>query len=97
MGPYGYLTTRVIHEKHIYKNYIGCDACAADLLRPAMYQAYHHITVAGKENAPCTQQYDVTGSLCENSDKFAIGRMLPVGYPHENAEPYRPWHDVSER
>ncbi len=77
MGPYGVLVTRAIHEKHIYKEYIGVDACAANLMRPAIYGAYHHITVAGKENAPCDMLYDVTGSLCENSDKFAIDRKLP--------------------
>ncbi|MDD3279245.1 MAG: diaminopimelate decarboxylase [Lachnospiraceae bacterium] len=77
MGPYGCLVTKAIHEKHIYKEYIGCDACAVNLMRPAMYGAYHHITVMGKENAPCDHKYDVTGSLCENNDKFAIDRMLP--------------------
>ena len=77
MGPYGCLVTRAIHEKHIYKEYIGVDACAANLMRPAIYGAYHHITVAGKEDAPCDHQYDVTGSLCENCDKFAVDRMLP--------------------
>ena len=77
MGPYGCLVTRAIHEKHIYKEYIGVDACAADLMRPAIYGAYHHITVAGKEDAPCDHKYDVTGSLCENCDKFAVDRMLP--------------------
>jgi diaminopimelate decarboxylase len=77
MGPYGCLVTRAIHEKHIYKEYIGCDACAANLMRPAMYGAYHHITVMGKENEPCDHKYDVTGSLCENNDNFAIDRMLP--------------------
>lgn len=77
LGPYGALVTRAIHQKHIYKEYIGCDACAANLMRPAVYGAYHHITVLGKENAPCDHQYDVTGALCENSDKFAIDRMLP--------------------
>ena len=77
MGPYGCLVTRAIHEKHIYKEYIGVDACAADLMRPAIYGAYHHITVAGKEDAPCDHQYDVTGSLCENCDKFAVDRLLP--------------------
>jgi len=76
-GPYGCLVTRVIHFKHIYKEYVGVDACAADLMRPAIYGAYHHITVAGKEDAPCTRKYDVTGSLCENCDKFAVDRMLP--------------------
>ncbi len=77
LGPYGALVTRAIHQKHIYKEYIGCDACAANLMRPAVYGAYHHITVLGKEDAPCDHQYDVTGALCENSDKFAIDRMLP--------------------
>ncbi len=77
MGPYGCLVTRAIHEKHIYKEYIGVDACAADLMRPAVYGAYHHITVMGKEDAPCDHKYDVTGSLCENCDKFAVDRMLP--------------------
>lgn len=77
MGPYGALVTRAIHEKHIYKEYIGVDACAVNLMRPAMYGAYHHITVMGKEDAPCDHKYDVVGSLCENNDKFAIDRMLP--------------------
>jgi diaminopimelate decarboxylase len=77
MGPYGCLVTKAINEKHIYKEYIGVDACAANLMRPAMYGAYHHITVLGKENAECDHRYDVTGSLCENNDKFAIDRMLP--------------------
>ena len=77
LGPYGALVTRAIHEKHTYKEYIGVDACAVNLMRPAMYGAYHHITVMGKENAPCDHKYDVTGSLCENNDKFAIDRMLP--------------------
>lgn len=77
LAPYGMLITKAIHEKHTYKEYIGVDACAANLMRPAMYGAYHHITVLGKENAPCDQKYDVTGSLCENNDKFAIDRMLP--------------------
>ena len=77
MGPYGALITRVIHEKHIYKEYIGVDACAVNLMRPAMYGAYHHITVLGKEDAPLDHVYDVTGSLCENNDKFAIDRELP--------------------
>ncbi|WP_230397928.1 diaminopimelate decarboxylase [Novisyntrophococcus fermenticellae] len=77
MGPYGALVTKAIHEKHIYKEYIGCDACAVDLMRPAMYGAYHHVTVMGKENQPCDHMYDLTGSLCENNDKFAIDRMLP--------------------
>ncbi len=77
MGPYGGLVTTVIHQKHIYKDYLGCDACAANLMRPAIYGAYHHITVMGKDNEPCDPIYDVTGSLCENSDKFAIDRSLP--------------------
>ena len=77
LAPYGCLVTKAIHEKHIYKEYIGVDACASNLMRPASYGAYHHITVAGKEDAPCDHKYDVTGSLCENSDKFAIDRMLP--------------------
>ena len=77
MGPYGCLVTKVLHEKHTYKEYIGVDACAANLMRPAMYNAYHHITVMGKEDQPCDHKYDVTGALCENNDKFAIDRMLP--------------------
>ena len=77
LAPYGHLVTRATHEKHIYKEYIGVDACACNLMRPAMYGSYHHITVMGKENAPCDHKYDVTGSLCENNDKFAIDRMLP--------------------
>ena len=77
LAPYGHLVTRVLHQKHIYKEYIGVDACASNLMRPAIYGAYHHITVMGKEDAPCDHKYDVTGSLCENSDKFAIDRMLP--------------------
>ncbi len=77
MGPYGELVVKAIHEKHIYKEYIGVDACAVNLMRPAMYKAYHHITVLGKENAPCDHIYDVVGSLCENNDKFAIDRSLP--------------------
>ncbi len=77
MGPYGCLVTTAIHEKHTHKEYIGCDACAVNLMRPAMYGAYHHITVMGKENEPCDHVYDVTGSLCENNDKFAIDRSLP--------------------
>ena len=77
MGPYGHLVTRAIHEKHTYKEYIGVDACAVNLMRPAMYGAYHHITVMGKDNAVCDHKYDVVGSLCENNDKFAIDRMLP--------------------
>lgn len=77
MGPYGALVTRAINQKHTHKEYIGVDACAVNLMRPAMYGAYHHITVMGKENVPCDHKYDVTGSLCENNDKFAIDRMLP--------------------
>ena len=77
LAPYGHLVTQAIHEKHIYKEYIGVDACAVNLMRPAMYGAYHHITVLGKENAPCDHKYDITGSLCENNDKFAVDRMLP--------------------
>ncbi len=77
LAPYGHLVTKAIHEKHIYKEYIGVDACAVNLMRPAMYGAYHHITVLGKENEPCDHTYDVTGSLCENNDKFAIDRKLP--------------------
>ncbi|MDD6233906.1 MAG: diaminopimelate decarboxylase [Lachnospiraceae bacterium] len=77
LGPYGGLVTKATHEKHTYKEYIGVDACACNLMRPAMYGAYHHITVLGKENEPCDHKYDVTGSLCENNDKFAIDRMLP--------------------
>ena len=77
LAPYGHLVTRAVGEKHIYKEYIGVDACACDLMRPAMYGAYHHITVSGKEDAPCDHKYDVVGSLCENNDKFAVDRMLP--------------------
>ena len=77
LGPYGCLVTKAIHEKHTHKEYIGVDACAVNLMRPAMYGAYHHITVMGKEDVPCDHKYDVTGSLCENNDKFAIDRMLP--------------------
>lgn len=77
MGPYGALVTQAIHEKHTHKEYIGVDACAVNLMRPAMYGAYHHITVLGKEDATCDHVYDVTGSLCENNDKFAIDRKLP--------------------
>ena len=77
MGPYGALVTKAIHEKHSYKEYVGVDACAVNLMRPAMYGAYHHITVMGREDEPCTRMYDVVGSLCENNDKFAIDRMLP--------------------
>lgn len=77
LAPYGHLITRAVHEKHIYKEYIGVDACACNLMRPAMYGSYHHISVSGKEDAPCDHKYDVVGSLCENNDKFAIDRMLP--------------------
>jgi diaminopimelate decarboxylase len=76
-GPYGYLVTTVLHLKDTYKKYVGLDACMANLMRPALYGAYHHISVLGKETAPCVCRYDVTGSLCENNDKFAIDRMLP--------------------
>lgn len=76
-GPYGYLITKVLHLKHIYRDYVGVDACMANLMRPGMYGAYHHITVLGKENSPASHVYDVTGSLCENNDKFAVNRNLP--------------------
>lgn len=76
-GPYGYLVTKAIHKKEIYKNYVGVDACMANLMRPGMYGAYHHITILGKENSPCDSIYDVAGSLCENNDKFAVDRNLP--------------------
>ncbi len=77
MGSYGHLIVKAIHEKHTHKEYVGVDACAVNLMRPAMYGAYHHITVLGKENEPCDHKYDITGSLCENNDKFAVDRMLP--------------------
>lgn len=77
LAPYGHLVVKAIHEKHTYKEYIGVDACAVNLMRPAMYGAYHHITVMGKENEPCDHVYDITGSLCENNDKFAVDRKLP--------------------
>jgi len=77
LAPYGQVVATAVHEKHIYKEYIGLDACAVNLMRPAMYGAYHHITIPGKEDLPCDHKYDVTGSLCENNDKFAIDRMLP--------------------
>ena len=77
LGPYGALVTKAVHEKKTYKDYIGCDACASNLMRPMMYGAYHHITVLGKEDQPCDHVYDVTGALCENSDKFAVDRKLP--------------------
>lgn len=78
LAPYGHLVVKAIHEKHTYKEYIGVDACAVNLMRPAMYGAYHHITVMGKEEAPCDHVYDITGSLCENNDKFAVDRKLPA-------------------
>ncbi len=77
LAPHGHLVTKAVHEKHIYKEYIGVDACAVNLMRPAMYGAYHHITVLGKENDTCDNKYDIVGALCENNDKFAIDRMLP--------------------
>lgn len=77
LAPFGHLVTKVINQKNIYKNYIGVDACAANLMRPAMYRSYHHITVLGKETEPCDETYDIVGSLCENNDKFAIDRKLP--------------------
>ena len=77
-GRYGYLVSTVLHKKAIYKNYVGLDACMANLMRPALYGSYHHITVVGKEHLPCDHVYDVTGSLCENNDKFAIDRALPA-------------------
>lgn len=77
LGPYGHLVAKVAHIKQTYRTYAGLDACAANLMRPAMYGAYHHITVLGKERAPCDHKYDVTGGLCENNDKFAVERMLP--------------------
>ncbi|HPS00302.1 MAG TPA: diaminopimelate decarboxylase [Candidatus Sumerlaeota bacterium] len=80
-GPYGYLVSRVLHLKHTYRDYVGLDACMANLMRPALYGAYHHITVLGKENAPLERVYDVTGSLCENNDKFAIQRPMPEAAP----------------
>jgi diaminopimelate decarboxylase len=76
-GPFGFLVTKAIHKKEIYKSYIGVDACMADLMRPALYGAYHHITILGKEDDKPVKKYDITGSLCENNDKFAIDRMLP--------------------
>ncbi len=80
-GPYGWLVSRVLHLKHTYRDYVGLDACMANLMRPAIYGAYHHITVLGKESAPCNHVYDVTGSLCENNDKFAVQRPLPEVVP----------------
>jgi len=76
-GPYGYLVSTVLHKKNIHKNYVGLDACMVNLMRPALYGSYHHITVLGKETWPLDHVYDVTGSLCENNDKFAIDRALP--------------------
>lgn len=76
-GPHGYLVTTAIHQKETYKRYIGLDACMTNLMRPALYGAYHHITVLGKEDQPANEMYDVVGSLCENFDKFAIDRSLP--------------------
>jgi len=76
-GPYGWLVARAIHKKEIYRNYIGLDSCMADLMRPALYGAYHHISIAGRESEPATEVYDVVGSLCENNDKFAVQRRLP--------------------
>lgn len=81
LAPYGCLVSKVLHMKHIWKEYVGLDACAANLMRPAIYGAYHHITVLGKEKEACDHLYDVTGGLCENSDKFAIDRMLPEVVP----------------
>jgi diaminopimelate decarboxylase len=80
-GPFGWLVSRVLHVKNTYRRYAGLDACMANLMRPALYGAYHHITVAGKENAPSDHRYDVTGSLCENNDKFAVDRPLPCIEP----------------
>lgn len=77
LGPYGCLVTKAVHAKHTHKEYIGVDACAVNLMRPAMYGSYHHITVMGKEDKPWDHKYDIAGSLCENNDKFAIDRMLP--------------------
>ncbi|HYW84902.1 MAG TPA: diaminopimelate decarboxylase, partial [Spirochaetia bacterium] len=77
MGPYGWLVSRVLHLKHTYKDFVGLDSCMSNLMRPALYGAYHHITAVGKESMPADRVYDVTGSLCENNDKFAIDRNLP--------------------
>ena len=96
LGPYGALVTRAIHEKHTYKEYIGVDACAVNLMRPAMYGAYHHITVMGKENAPCDHKYDVTGSLCENNDKFAVDRMLTTLPLESTLTPSKKRSDIFE-
>jgi diaminopimelate decarboxylase len=80
-GPYGYLVSKVRHVKETYKSYVGLDSCMADLMRPALYGAYHHISVPARLDAPADKLYDVTGSLCENNDKFAIDRKLPVMEP----------------
>lgn len=80
-GPFGYLVTTVLHEKHTYKDYIGVDACMANLMRPGMYGSYHHITVLGKDAETEKHTYDVVGGLCENNDKFAIDRALPETVP----------------
>jgi diaminopimelate decarboxylase len=90
LGPYGCLVTKCLHKKHIHKNYVGLDACACNLMRPAMYGAYHHITVLGKEDAPADHIYDVTGGLCENNDKFAVDRWLP----HVDVGDYLVIHDT---
>jgi len=84
-GPHGYLVSRVLHIKETYKTYVGLDACAANLMRPAMYGSYHHITIPGKEGLPLDHVYDVTGSLCENNDKFAVDRALPEVQPGDLA------------
>lgn len=82
-GPFGYLVSRVLHIKETYKKYAGLDSCMANLMRPALYGAYHHVTVVGKQNEPHKYIYDVTGSLCENNDKFAINRLLPEIHPDD--------------
>jgi diaminopimelate decarboxylase len=93
-GPYGYLAARAIHRKDIYRKYIGLDSCMADLMRPALYRAYHHITIVGKENAAATETYDVVGSLCENNDKFAVARRLPEISVGEDSGDYVIIHDA---
>ncbi|AEF81300.1 diaminopimelate decarboxylase family protein [Leadbettera azotonutricia] len=93
-GPYGWLVARAIHSKHIYREYIALDASMADLMRPALYGAYHHITIPGKENAPLTETYDVVGSLCENNDKFAVQRKLPKICTSENTGDFVVIHDA---
>jgi diaminopimelate decarboxylase len=93
-GPYGWLVTRAIHRKSIYREYIGLNACMADLMRPALYGAYHHITVPGKEQAPLTETCDVVGSLCENNDKFAVQRRLPKIEVGEEAGDFVVIHDA---